>query len=50
MYPQKRHPLNKIGNPREIANAVTFLLSDESSWITGQILHIDGGLSAVKTL
>ena len=46
----KRHPLNKIGDAEEIAYAVTFLLSDESSWITGQILHIDGGISAVKTL
>ena len=46
----KRHPLNKIGDAEEIANAVTFLLSDESSWITGQILHIDGGISSVKTL
>ena len=46
----KRHPLNKIGNPEEIANAVLFLLSDESSWITGQILHIDGGISSIKTI
>lgn len=46
----KRHPLNKIGNPEEIANAVRFLLSDESSWITGQILKIDGGLSSIKML
>jgi len=46
----KRHPLNKIGNPEEIANAVQFLLSDDSSWITGQILNIDGGLSAIKTI
>ena len=46
----KRHPLNKIGNAEEIANAVQFLLSDDSSWITGQILKIDGGLSAIKTI
>ena len=46
----KRHPLNKIGNPEEIANAVQFLLSDESSWITGQILNIDGGISSIKML
>ena len=46
----KRHPLNKIGKPEEIANAVHFLLSDESSWITGQILKIDGGLSSIKML
>jgi NAD(P)-dependent dehydrogenase (short-subunit alcohol dehydrogenase family) len=46
----KRHPLNKIGNPAEIANTVKFLLSDESSWITGQILRVDGGLSSIKML
>ncbi len=46
----KRHPLNKFGSPQEIANAVTFLLSDESSWITGQILKIDGGISSIKML
>lgn len=46
----KRHPLNKIGNPEEIANAVQFLLSDESSWITGQILKIDGGISSIKMI
>ena len=46
----KRHPLNKIGSPQEIANAVTFLLSDESSLITGQILKVDGGISSIKML
>jgi NAD(P)-dependent dehydrogenase (short-subunit alcohol dehydrogenase family) len=46
----KRHPLNKIGSAEEISNAVAFLLKDESSWITGQILHIDGGLSSVRIL
>ncbi len=46
----KRHPLNKIGNPEEIANAVQFLLSDDSSWITGQILKIDGGISSIKMI
>jgi NAD(P)-dependent dehydrogenase (short-subunit alcohol dehydrogenase family) len=45
-----RHPLKKIGNPEEIAGSVTFLLSDDSSWITGQIMHIDGGISCIKML
>jgi 3-oxoacyl-[acyl-carrier protein] reductase len=44
----KRHPLQKIGSPEEIAALVTFLLGDDSTWITGQILHVDGGLSSVK--
>lgn len=37
-------PLSKIGNPEQIAKAVVFLASDDSSYITGQTLHVDGGL------
>ncbi len=44
----KRHPLGKFGQPEDMANAAKFLLSEESSWITGQILNIDGGLSTLK--
>ncbi|RYE03895.1 MAG: SDR family oxidoreductase, partial [Sphingobacteriaceae bacterium] len=46
----KRHPLGKFGQPEDMANAAKFLLSEESSWITGQILNIDGGLSTLKPL
>jgi NAD(P)-dependent dehydrogenase (short-subunit alcohol dehydrogenase family) len=46
----KRHPLGRYGKPEDIAAAAVYLLSDESSWMTGQILHIDGGMSAVKTI
>ncbi len=44
----QRHPLKKIGEPSDIANMVEFLVSDQSAWMTGQILHIDGGMSAIK--
>lgn len=44
----QRHPLKKIGSPEDIAEMVAFLLSDKSSWITGQILHVDGGMSSIK--
>lgn len=44
----QRHPLKKIGKPNEIAAAAAFLLTDKASWITGQILHIDGGISTIK--
>lgn len=44
----QRHPLKRVGTTLDIANAVEFLLTDKSSWVTGQILHIDGGMSAVK--
>ena len=43
-----RHPLQKVGQPKNISDAISFLLSDRSSWITGQTLHVDGGLSSVK--
>jgi NAD(P)-dependent dehydrogenase (short-subunit alcohol dehydrogenase family) len=46
----KRHPLQKIGTPQNIADAALFLLSDKSSWITGQIIHVDGGMGNIKTL
>jgi 3-oxoacyl-[acyl-carrier protein] reductase len=44
----KRHPLQRIGTPEEIAAMAVFLLSEESSWITGQILRLDGGMSSIK--
>lgn len=44
----KRHPLQRVGSTADIANMATFLLSDRSGWMTGQVLHVDGGLSALK--
>ncbi len=46
----ERHPLKRIGSPEEIAAMVTFLLSEQAQWITGQIVHVDGGLSSVRLL
>jgi len=37
------HPLGRIGTPKDIANLVSFLISDEASWITGASICIDGG-------
>ncbi|WP_410562434.1 glucose 1-dehydrogenase [Amycolatopsis sp. cmx-4-61] len=37
-------PLGRLGRPEEVANAIRFLVSDEASFITGQVLGIDGGL------
>lgn len=48
MQNDQRHPLKRIGSPNDIANAVEFLLSEKSAWITGQILHVDGGMSAIR--
>lgn len=44
----KRHPLQTIGSPENVAAMVAFLLGDDSKWITGQVMHVDGGLSSVK--
>lgn len=43
---EARQPLNRIGDPGDVSNAAIFMASDESKWITGTILNIDGGKSA----
>lgn len=45
----KRHPMGKYGNPEDISESIAFLLSDNSSWMTGQIIGIDGGMGKLKT-
>jgi NAD(P)-dependent dehydrogenase (short-subunit alcohol dehydrogenase family) len=44
----KRHPLGRVGSASDIASTTVFLLSPQSSWMTGQILHVDGGMSNLK--
>ena len=40
------HPLGRIGTPEDIANMVSFLLSEKASWMTGAIVDVDGGVMA----
>ena len=47
---EDRHPLKRIGNSKEISELVSFLLSENAGFITGQIIKADGGISSVKTL
>ena len=44
----QRHPLKRVGTVQDMSEMSCFLLSTKSSWITGQILHIDGGMSSIK--
>lgn len=43
-----RHPLKRIGTPADIAHMAEFLLTEKSGWVTGQIMHVDGGISRLK--
>jgi NAD(P)-dependent dehydrogenase (short-subunit alcohol dehydrogenase family) len=43
-----RHPLKRIGKPDDIAGVAQFLLTEQSGWVTGQIIHVDGGISSLK--
>jgi 3-oxoacyl-[acyl-carrier protein] reductase len=47
-YSLAMHPLKRIGRPEDISRAALFLLDPENSWITGQVLGVDGGLSSLK--
>lgn len=43
----ERHPLKRFGTADDLAQMATFLLNDKSSWISGQIFHVDGGMSTL---
>lgn len=45
----QRHPLKRIGTVDDIVNAVDYLASKKASWVTGQVLRVDGGMSKVRS-
>ncbi len=46
-FSEAMHVLGRLGKPEDIARAIVFLLDPDNSWITGQVLAVDGGLSSV---
>lgn len=47
---EKMHPLGRIGTPEDVADAVEYFIDPKSSWVTGQILNVDGGLGHLRGL
>ncbi len=43
------HPLGRIGEPSDVASALAWLIDTEQSWVTGQVIGIDGGLGSLRT-
>lgn len=43
-----RHPLGRFGSASDISGSILFLLSDQSSWLTGQIIGVDGGIGSLR--
>lgn len=44
----ERHPLKRVGNASDIANIAVFLLGDESTWMTGQVIGVNGGIGSLN--
>ena len=47
-HSRKMHPLGRIGNPGDVAAAIDWLFSEESDWVTGQVIGVDGGLGSIR--
>lgn len=47
---KNRHPLKKVGEAEDIAHAINYLVSEDSKWMTGQVLRLDGGMSSIRNL
>ncbi len=45
-----RHPLKRVGEPKDAASIASFMLSPEASWITGQVIGVDGGMGTIQNL
>ncbi len=45
---ERMHPLGRIGKPEDVAHLIAYLVSEEASWITGEIWSVDGGMAHVR--
>ena len=45
---KERNPMKEIGDPNKIAKTIDFLLDAHNNWMTGQIIHVDGGMNNLK--
>lgn len=45
---KERNPLKMVGDPVQLAKTASFLISEDACWITGQVIHVDGGMSTLK--
>ncbi|MBX9587116.1 MAG: SDR family oxidoreductase [Gammaproteobacteria bacterium] len=45
---ESMHPLGRLGTPEDVASAILFFIAPENSWVTGQVLSVDGGLSYIR--
>jgi NAD(P)-dependent dehydrogenase (short-subunit alcohol dehydrogenase family) len=43
------HPMQRIGEPQDVSSIAAFLMSEDANWMTGQIIHVDGGRSTLRT-
>ena len=45
---KERNPMKEIGDPQKIAKTIDFLLDAHKNWMTGQVIHADGGMNNLK--
>ena len=45
---KERNPMKEIGDPQKIAKTIDFLLDAHNNWMTGQVIHVDGGMNNLK--